>query len=364
MTSKAVQAKANLIEYKVKVETVLEQIFNEELELTKEFTEEAIKYMTELKNVAGVGGKRLRAAFVYYSYLMHGGKDFDAITDISAAIEIIHTFFLVDDDFMDMATTRRGYPTIHETYRKFHAKNKLKKDSLHFGNSIAAVVAIICDHLAMNILTKAKFPAELRLKAMERINRQIITTGHGQIHDILNEVRHNLTEKDILDVFYWKTATYTYDNPIQVGAIFAGVSNPSDLSDLSKYSIPAGIAFQIQDDILGSFGDEGKTGKSAAGDIKEGKQTLLTFKAYEKANQAEKTILDEILGNEQATDGQISQVREIFIKTGSLEYSKQKALELVTDAKKQLLASRKDYWVDEGVDFLEGIADYMIDREL
>jgi geranylgeranyl diphosphate synthase, type I len=363
MTKQAGFAKENLLKFKPRVEEVINKVFASELEVTKEFTPDAIEYITELKNVTLVGGKRLRGAFVYYSYLMNGGTDLEAILKISAAIEILHAFLLVEDDFMDIAATRRGYPTIHNTYANKHKDLHYKKDSSHFGNAVAVNVGIIGDHLALNTINNSDFPLELRQKAQTRINRQIITTGHGQIHDILNEARSDLTEEDILNVLYWKTGIYTYDNPIHVGAIFAGV-NGLHLTDLSKYAIPGGVAFQIQDDILGSFGDSGKTGKPDDSDIKEGKQTLLTFKAYEKANKAQKEVLDNVLGNHKASDSDIEEVRKIFINTGALQYSKDKALELVTSAKQALFDSKKDFWVQEGMDFLIGIADYMIDRDL
>lgn len=364
MNSKALSAKGTLLAFKNDVEEVLEQIFAKEILEAEGFTKYAVEYIKELANVTQVGGKRLRASFVYYSYVMHHGKDVDEILKIAAAIEMIHAFLLIEDDFMDLGDSRRGYPTIHKTYEKFHIENGFKKDPEHFGHSIAVNVGIIADHLAMNIVTNANFDFKLIKKALNQINRQIIITGHGQIHDILNEVRSDLEEEDILNVLYWKTGIYTYNNPIQTGAILAG-ANAEDLIMLSDYAIPGGVAFQIQDDILGSFGDEGKTGKPADSDIKEGKQTLLTHYAYQKANESQKKLMNEVIGNPQASDTQINDVRNIFVETGSLDYSKAKALDLVTRAKESLLKN-KDVagWDKLGVDYLEGIADYMIEREL
>lgn len=364
MTPKANQAKVSLLEFKGEVDNVLESIFDSEIKIAKDFTQYAVDYVTELKNIALVGGKRLRPSFVYYTYLMHGGKNIEEIMKIAAAIEIVHVFLLVEDDFIDIAETRRGYKTIHEKYKEFHTKNKYKKDPSHFGNSIAVNVGIIADHMAINTLNNSSFDPELKRKAMNRLNRQIITTGHGQIHDILNEVRYELTEDDILNVLYWKTGIYTYDNPIQIGAILAGASQ-QELLDLSSYAIPGGVAFQIQDDILGSFGDSGVMGKPGDGDIKEGKQTLLTYKAIENGSKKDKEVLAEVLGKEDASDDEVQAVRDVFVKTGALEYSKDKAIELVKQAKKALIEDNfNPSWKQEGVDYLEGIADYMIDREL
>jgi geranylgeranyl diphosphate synthase, type I len=364
MNSKALNAKQALKDFKIQVDLVLKEILDKEVKEAENYTPLAVDYMTELRNIALTSGKRLRPSFVYYTYKLCGGNDEKEIMKIAAAIELIHVFLLVEDDFMDLATKRRGYPTINETYRKWHAKNLYKKDSTHFGNTIAVNVGLMCDHIAMNIVNNSKFDLKLIKKAQNQINNQIIITGHGQIHDMLNEVRSELTEEDIINVLYWKTGIYTYNNPIQVGAILAGATE-KQLELLAEYAIPGGVAFQIQDDILGTFGDEESTGKSADGDIMEGKQTLLTFHAYNKASKNEKAIMDEVIGNPKATKKQVDEVRKIFVSTGALEISKNKALELVKEAKASLLKNKvKARWTKEGVEYLEGIADYMIEREL
>jgi len=365
MTSKAKKAKSDLMKFRDGLTGVLERVFKEEVSDAENYTDHAVDYISELRNITLAGGKRLRGSFVFYSYLMNGGKDLKEILKISAAIEIIHSFLLVEDDFMDIAETRRGYPTIHETYLLMHKQKNYKKESTHFGNAIAVNVGIIADHIALNIIVKSGFPDNLKLKALDRLNRQIITVGHGQVHDMLNEVRLDLTEHDIVNVLYWKSGIYTYDNPIIVGAILAGACDEK-IKALSEYAIPGGVAFQIQDDILGTFGDEEKMGKPADSDIKEGKQTLLTYKSFEKASKGDRAFLEHVIGNQDATKKEIEKVRKIFIDTGALEYSKKKAIDFVTKAKDSLIKNAKIYkdWKQEGIYYLEGIADYMIDREL
>lgn len=364
MNSKSQNAKMALKQFKSDVDIVLKQVLDKEVKEAENYTPLAVAYMRELRNIALSSGKRLRPSFVYYTYKLCGGTNEKEIMKIAAAIELIHVFLLVEDDFMDIATKRRGYPTINETYRKWHAKNLFKKDSTHFGNTIAVNVGLMCDHIAMNIVNNSNFDLELVRKAQNQINNQIIITGHGQIHDMLNEVSSDLTEEDIINVLYWKTGIYTYNNPIQVGAILAGAID-KQLELLAEYAIPGGVAFQIQDDILGTFGDEENTGKSADGDIIEGKQTLLTYHAYNKATKAEKAVMDKVIGNPKATKKQVDEVRKIFVSTGALEISKNKALELVKKAKSSLLKNKaRAGWTKEGVEYLEGIADYMIERDL
>ena len=364
MNSKAQEAKKSLGIFKEKVDIVLGEILDKEIKEAENYTQLAVDYMTELKNISLVSGKRLRPSFVYYTYKLSGGKNEAEIIKIAAAIELVHVFLLVEDDFMDIAAKRRGYPTINETYRVWHAKNLYKKDSTHFGNTIAVNVGLICDHIALNVINNSNFDLKLIKKAVNQLNNQIIITGHGQIHDMLNEVRSELSEEDIINVLYWKTGIYTYNNPIQVGAILAGADDEK-LEMLAKYAIPGGVAFQIQDDILGTFGDEESTGKSADGDIVEGKQTLLTYHAFNKATKNQRRVLEEVIGNPEASKSEVDKVREIMLETGSLDISKKKALDLVIAAKTALLKYKDEAgWTKEGVDYLEGIADYMIERKL
>lgn len=326
-----------------------------------EFTE---LYMEEMLGVGLANAKRLRGAFVYYSYIMNGGEKLEEVISASAAIEFIHLYLLVLDDFMDIDDRRRGHPTVHHTVDKYHREHGLKFDSVHFGNSIAVTAGIICSHFAQNIMLDLDFELERKQEAMRQLNNQIIETGHGQAHDIYNSVKLDPSEQDALNVLKWKTAIYTYQNPIFVGAILAGNNSADNMDALTQYAYPAGMAFQIQDDILGSFGDSDKSGKPDDSDIKEGKQTLLTVYAYEHASDDQKAILDAVLGKRDATPEEVQQVRDVMVDTGSLEYSKQKAFDFVNEAKATLLKNSKGQWEQEGVDFLEGIADYMIERDL
>lgn len=355
-------AKQKLQHFKEMLDKELEITLEKEIIHAQTFSPQAVEYMQHLRHLALDGGKRLRAGFVYYTYLMFGGQNISAILQTAMGIELLHLYLLIEDDVMDLAENRHNYPTLHEIYKKYHLEKGYKHDSTHFGLSVAINIGLITSHIASNLINNAPFAAELNRKVVEKVNTQCIITGHGQIHDILNGVRLPKNEKEVLDVLYWKTGTYTYDNPIQVGAILAQATE-EDLKTVSDYAIPAGVAFQIQDDILGVFGDASKTGKPAD-DLREGKQTLLTFKAYEKANSVQKKLLDRVVGNPNASDGEVEQVKEIIIETGALKYAKERSSEMVNRSKQTLNDGYKDYWVKEGFDFLDGIADYMIEREI
>ena len=133
-----------------------------------------------------------------------------------------------------------------------------------------------------------------------------------------------------------------------------------EVENLNDYTLPLGMAFQIQDDILGMFGTEEKLGKSITSDLKEGKKTLLILDALEKSSPAQKEIINLNLGNKKVSMAGLNSVRKVIEETGSLEESKKLATSLV---QKAIDALNKLKLEKEGQDFLLGIADYMIKRE-
>ncbi|MCA9379217.1 polyprenyl synthetase family protein [Candidatus Dojkabacteria bacterium] len=354
------KAKKTLSSFQKIIEPLIEESFAGAEAQAQQISPVAAEAINLLKEYTLRKAKRLRAAFIYYSYLMLGGDDKSAILNASISIEILHAYLLIHDDVMDQDSLRRGEPTMHKIYERIHAGQHFLHDAAHFGESMAISLGDVGAHLANKQLIDSNFPSDRLIKAASKFNNQIATVGYGQMLDILSSVKSSVTEDDVMQVHRYKTASYTYETPLHVGAILAG-ANEKDLEDLSGYAVPAGIAFQIQDDILGMFGDEEKLGKPNISDLREGKNTLLILKALEKANPSQKKTIVGALGNSEVSDAQADEVRQIIRETGSLEYSKSLAVELVKKAKEAL--SGKTDWTGEGRDFIDGIADYMIERE-
>lgn len=353
-------AKDKLIELSTSISKEVVHYIKNEINASEEVSSKLKSFIPRLAKVSE-GGKRLRGGFVLMSYKMFGGKNKDIIK-VAAAVEIMQTSMLVFDDVMDKADTRRGVPTIHKLYEEDFEKT-LPQEALHIGNSMAICHGIMTESLSPKIILETSFSDKQKVAVLHHLLNTITLVSYGQAFDLLTEVLDDISAEDTLQVHRYKTATYTYENPLHVGAILAGASE-EELKLLTDYAMPAGIAFQIQDDILGMFGDERKVGKPTISDLKEGKKTLLILKALEKASKKEKEIINNALGNENVTDEQHNAVKEIIESTGSLRYSKdlaekyvKKALEVVEELEKQNLNQ-------EGLDFLKGIAEYMINREL
>ncbi|MBZ9571905.1 polyprenyl synthetase family protein [Patescibacteria group bacterium] len=351
------EIKRELDYLKKEIDERLKLYFEKKIKETKKISPIISKMVADIGEFILRGGKRIRPIFFHYGYLAAGGKNKKEILDASLSIEIIHNYILIHDDIIDRDEFRRGKPTIHQKYKKIY--RKISKEAKHLGISAGIVTGDLTSLFGYEILTKSKFPESLKLKALERLSQILIDVFIGEILDVFLGISRQLKKDEIFKILEYKTARYTIEGPLHLGAILAGADQRL-LKELTDYAIPLGIAFQIQDDILGIFGDKKKTGKPLGSDLKEGKQTLLIFKAKKSTNQKQRKIIDRALGNPHLTKNQLEKVREIIIKTGSLNFSQNLAKELVLKSKTSIRKSIFPFLVKE---FLIGISDYIIERE-
>lgn len=307
------------------------------------------------------GGKRIRGSLVFVGYELAGGKNRKMIIEAARAVEMLHAYILIIDDINDRSPIRRGGPTAHIKLADYHKKQSWADESLHFGESIAMNAALVGAHSAQMILANLDVDPDLRLKALSTINHGIIVTAHGQFNDMFNEVTGDVTINEVMNVMEWKTAHYTFLNPLTFGMVLAGAD--CEMTDaIRDYSLNAGKAFQVSDDILGTFGVEFESGKSPLDDIKEGKRTLLTMHALETASRADKNFLIQMLGNHKLTPSQFNRCKDILIETGSLEYAQKCSDEFVEKAIESLDRHTK-LFDNDGVNFLRGLALYLTKRK-
>lgn len=311
--------------------------------------------------ILGRGGKRIRGALTMLGYEMTGGKDMEMIVQAARAIEMMHAYILMIDDIQDRSITRRGGRAAHVILADHHRNERWADDSAHFGVALALNAANSGCHAANMIL--ANLPgvdAELRMKAVSILNRTMIVTSHGQTYDIINEVIDAVDEKQVDQVLEWKTAHYTFLNPLQIGMVLSG-SDCDITGAVTDYSMHAGRAFQITDDILGTFGTEFESGKSPMDDIKEGKRTLLTVYALTHADNGNKNFLIQMLGNHKLTPAEFTRCKDILADCGALDHAKDEArrhVELAITA----LDKRCAGWDPKGLQFMRGLAQYLLMR--
>lgn len=307
------------------------------------------------------GGKRLRAALMYYGYLATGGKEKKKMLKAAVSIELIHVFLLIHDDIMDKDEKRHGVDTVSRRYQKLGKRLYPEGDYKHFGNSMAIIIGDMVGAMGNQIIFDSGFDNKLVFNALSKLQDIVSMTVIGQAKDIYMEYGGKASEEEILKMYEYKTAKYTIEGPLHLGAALGGAKE-SVLQMLSKYAIPIGVAFQIQDDILGIFGSEEKIGKSASSDIKEGKQTILVARTLKNSDKKQKERINKILGRgDSLTNKEIEEFRRIVKDTGALDYAKNLAQKLINKGK---MEAEKMAIEKNAKDFLVGIADYMVKREL
>ena len=353
--------KSTISKYAQEIDKEVAYYLKSELETSKHISpliKELVKYVIDS---IGTGGKRLRGIFVISSYELFGGTDTKEIMKIAVYIEIIHAWLLVHDDIMDRADKRRGLDTIHEIYNKMYAhKFSKEEETRHFSNSVAICVGDILSQLANKILLSSNFSDDKKTLALKYASRQLTNVAYGQVMDLFCDISE-VDEEYVKTVYKYKTGEYTYETPLFLGAIFAGIKDMEDIKPLKEYSLHGGIAYQIIDDIIDLFSDYEKTGKQPGRDIMEGKKTLLITKAIEQAEPKSKATLKKYLGKSNLSHSEIELCKSIIEETGSLDYSKRLAKDLL-ELSSSKLASQIHIKQEKVLDFLIGLNKYMHSR--
>lgn len=350
--------KAELLRFAKEIEIKLEKYWQDQLALDFGFNQkqkELIrKILDHAKDHNKIGGKRLRSALLYHTFGMGEKPVTEALWNAAMSLEIVHTALLMHDDFADEDELRRGKPTTQVVFGKI---NK------HYGDSMAVNIGGAVQIMGYELLLTSGFPAELAKKSLEVYLRGIVNTYWGQSFDISLPYLGDWTEGDVIALHSAKTAIYTYQNPIFIGAILAELPH-AVFPTLQKYAMHAGVAFQIQDDILGVFGETESTGKSADSDLLQGKSTLLALKTLEMGKADQVGAFKKVWGKKESSREDIDLAKKAIAESGALKYNvdfskreAKKAVEIIEELK--LLGLKK-----EGLDFLQAIAIYMVEREI
>ena len=185
---------------------------------------------------------------------------------------------------------------------------------------VSIVCADLSDAYSHEALLETDFPPGQLNNAMRLMSEIVEFTGIGQLMDITLSLGDEMRLDDVTTIHKYKTAQYTVNGPMKMGAILGGYDNPEKIDE---YGIPLGIAFQIQDDILGMFGNESDLGKSVVSDFEEGKKTHLILYTYEMASKGEIEFIKERLGVKGISDNDFQKVKDIIENCGALEKTRE-----------------------------------------
>ncbi len=280
------------------------------------------------------GGKRLRPAFCWWGYRGAGGADTEEALRAAAALEFLQACALIHDDVMDGSDTRRGMPSAHHRFAMLHRGSEWLGSPEAFGVGAAILLGDLCLSWADELLLTSGVPAE-HLKAAKRVYDEMRTElMAGQYLDLLEQARGGGSVERAMRVVRFKSAKYTIERPLHMGAALAG-ANADVMAAYSGYGLPLGEAFQLRDDVLGVFGDPGETGKPAGDDLREGKRTVLIATAMARATPAQAAQIRRHLGDPGLDATGVALLREVIADTGALNHAEQ----LITSLTDQALAA-------------------------
>ncbi len=239
------------------------------------------------------GGKRLRPNLLLLAAQMYGSAKNTDADNAALAIEIFHNFTLLHDDVMDNADLRRSRPTVH---RKWNTNIAI----------LSGDRMIIEAYSYLAQISESKQPSVIRM-----FNKMASAVCEGQQLDMDFEKLKSVSIDQYINMIEKKTAVLIA-TALQIGAFLAD-ARPDDLDYIYNYGINIGLAFQLQDDLLDTYGDEKTFGKPIGGDILEAKKTFLLLKAFEKADQQQKEQLNNLLADTHINaQEKIAAVRDIY----------------------------------------------------
>lgn len=296
------------------------------------------------------GGKRFRALFCYWAWraclsdsAYHQSeqeiKDSEeAIAGIAASLEMFHAAALVHDDLLDQSDTRRGAPAIHKRFETLHKEKSWAGAPERFGVAGSVLVGDLMLGWSSEIFGNALLHSpnrEIESACRDEFSLMRVEVMAGQYLDVLEEnaaatrpVSEGVGRAE--KVILYKTAKYSIEAPLRIGAAFAG-ADPAKLSQFTQFGIPLGIAFQLRDDILGVFGDPSVTGKPAGDDLREGKRTVLvalTLEALTERSPSMAESFEELLTSRELDNHQIAFMQKLIQDSDALAKTERMIVEL------------------------------------
>jgi geranylgeranyl diphosphate synthase, type I len=273
------------------------------------------------------GGKRLRAAFCYWSFRAHGGEPgtpaADAVLGVGAALELFQAAALFHDDVMDASDIRRGLPAAHRVFAALHERSAWSGDADRFGEAAAILLGdltLVASESQFSRST-AVLPTGVAARAREVFDLMRTEVTAGQYLDVLAQAlpwgRDPVAdEARSRQVIRAKSARYSVEHPLVLGAALAGADRTARAA-CAGFGLPLGEAFQLRDDLLGVFGDPAATGKPAGDDVREGKRTVLVARAMAAADPAQRDVLLSHLGVRDLSDDDVAAVADVIRRTGA-----------------------------------------------
>lgn len=319
--------------------------FQIKLAEAKHISPASIELVEGIADLTMRGGKRLRPVVLDAAYrcVKPDGGD-EVTTAAGASIEVLQSYLLIHDDWMDQDDERRGGPAVHKIYEN-------RGHGPHLSNALAILAGDLASAYALELILEAPFPEKRRDEAY----RQFVTIQKevffGQHLDLT-------ANPDVSRMHDLKTGSYTVRGPLILGALLADASN-QEIESLIDWANPIGEAFQLADDLLGTFGDEGKTGKPGD-DLRHKKRTSLVAETERVVDDAKLGPIRDLMAAREPSDAQVAAASELIISSGARANVEARLMTLLEQAKSALKAAPFD---GPGVQSLAWLAERLAIRK-
>jgi geranylgeranyl diphosphate synthase, type I len=294
---------AFLTDVKTRVDQHLTRFFEQKREHARSLSGPSAELVEALHDFTMRGGKRTRPAILIAGYLAidaHG--PIESLLDACAGLELLQSYLLIHDDWMDQDEERRGGVTLHRLFA-----DRLRDK--HLGASIAVLAGDLGNAFAIELVARSSCASRHGSAALEvfwTMQRDVV---YGQALDLI-------AYRDVALIQRLKTGSYSVKGPLLLGAVLAGATE-GQRAALERFADPAGIAFQVRDDILGVFGAPEKTGKPAGNDLRAGKRTALIEETEARLNEREREPLSAVLGKSDASETALRAAMELIDRCGA-----------------------------------------------
>lgn len=328
------------------VEARLAGFFGEERERLVRLAPEAAELVDAIDVFTMRGGKRFRPALAFAAYRsVRPDGTLPEIVDACAALELLQSYLLIHDDWMDGDDERRGGPSVHAALRAARGGDP------HIADSLAILAGDLASAQSWRLLSRASTDPLRRAEAIDvmlRMHEEVII---GQALDLT-------AAPDVSRMHQLKTGSYTVRGPLALGAVLGGASE-AQREALARFGGPIGEAFQMRDDLLGAFGDPRETGKPAGNDLRAGKHNALIDAAQASANETDLATLRSVLGRADATDDEVRAALEVLERSGAKAAVESRLRALLDEALATLSAAPL---AEPGVGMLRELAELLAVR--
>jgi len=292
-----------LIDIKRRVDARLARFFDDKRRYARALSGPSLELVDALYDFTQRGGKRTRPAVLIAGHLAVSPEtNLEDLLDPCAGLELLQSYLLVHDDWMDQDDERRGGPALHKLFAD-------RRQDRHLGASLAILAGDLGNGFAIELTAGAKMPEARRAEALRVFWEMQQDVVFGQALDLI-------AYSDVALIQRLKTGSYSVKGPLLLGAVIGGAS-AAQKTALEGYADPVGQAFQARDDLLGTFGAPEKTGKPAGNDLRAGKRTALIEEAEKRLASDARGPITRVFGKADASEADVHAAMSLLEACGA-----------------------------------------------